>query len=309
MSIAAHSKHLHSSHIHRSGSDRWARILAYVIVGLFGLMCLYPLILTVTVSLTPEDVINKEGYRLIPTRWTLDTYTYIFAHSGARIAKSYFVTIIVTVVGTFGSMLVTCMISYAISLKELKYRNVIAFICNFTSIFSAGLIPWYVVCVNWYGLRNNILALILPMLFSVRYMFLMRSYFQDISVSLYDAAKIDGAGHMTIFFRIALPLSVTALLTVGLMYALGYWNDWWHALMFIDDRDLFPLQYYLYSIMSNVNAVSSGRIPSGAAANIRLPTETVKMAVTIITIGPIIFLYPFIQRYFVKGIMTGAIKE
>ena len=206
-------------------------------------------------------------------------------------------------------MLVTGMLSYAISLQEMKYRNVIAFICNFTSIFSAGLIPWYVVCANWYGMRNNILALILPAMFSVWNMFLMRTYFRAISPSLYDAAKIDGAGHMTIFFRIALPLSITALLTVGLMYALCYWNDWWHALMFIDNRDLFPLQYYLYSIMSNVNAVSSGRVPSGAAANIRLPAETVKMAVTIITIGPIIFLYPFIQRYFVRGIMTGAVKE
>ena len=309
MSIAVHSRHHRSSHIRRGRSDRWARFVAYVIVGLLGLICLYPLLLTVTVSLTPEDTISREGYRLIPSRWTLDTYIYIFAHSGNRILKSYIVTIIVTLVGTAGSMLVTCMISYAISLQEMRYRNVIAFICNFTSIFSAGLIPWYVVCVNWYGLRNNILALILPAMFSVWNMFLMRTYFRAISPSLYDAAKIDGAGHMTIFFRIALPLSITALLTVGLMYALCYWNDWWHALMFIDNRDLFPLQYYLYSIMSNVNAVSSGRIPSGAAANIRLPKETVKMAVTIITIGPIIFLYPFIQRYFVKGIMTGAIKE
>ena len=309
MSIAANTPRKHSNHIQQSRNDRWARILAYVIVGLFGLICLYPLLLTVTVSLTPEDVINRDGYRLIPRLWSLDTYTYIFAHSGARILKSYGVTILVTVAGTFGSMLVTSMIAYAISLRELKYRNVIAFICNFTSIFSAGLIPWYVVCVNWYGLRNKVLALILPMLFSVWYMFLMRTYFKAISPSLYDAAKIDGAGHLTIFFRIALPLSVTALLTVGLMYALNYWNDWWHALMFIDDRNLYPLQYYLYSIMSNVNAVSSGRVPAGAAANIRLPTETVKMAVTIITIGPIIFLYPFIQRYFVRGIMTGAVKE
>ena len=309
MSIAANTPRKHSNHIRQSRNDRWARILAYMIVGLFGLICLYPLLLTVTVSLTPEDVINRDGYRLIPRQWSLDTYTYIFAHSGARILKSYGITILVTVVGTFGSMLVTSMIAYAISLRELKYRNVIAFICNFTSIFSAGLIPWYVVCVNWYGLRNNVLALILPAMFSVWYMFLMRTYFKAISPSLYDAAKIDGAGHMTIFFRIALPLSVTALLTVGLMYALNYWNDWWHALMFIDDRNMYPLQYYLYSIMSNVNAVSSGRVPSGAAANIRLPAETVKMAVTIITIGPILFGYPFIQRFFVRGIMTGAVKE
>ena len=262
-----------------------------------------------TVSLTPEDLIASDGYRLFPRQMILDTHTYIFAHSGNRILTSYGVTILVTVVGTLGSMLVTCMIAYAISLREMKYRNVIAFICNFTSIFSAGLVPWYVVCVNWYGLRNNMLALILPPMFSVWNMFLMRTYFKVISPSLYDAAKIDGAGHWTVFFRIALPLSKTALLTVGLMYALSYWNDWWHALMFIDDRNLYPLQYFLYSITSNVNAVSSGRVPSGAAASIRLPAETVKMAVTIITIGPIIFLYPFIQRYFVRGIMTGAVKE
>lgn len=293
----------------QSKQDRWIVIVSYLCVGLFALICLYPLLLTVTVSFTPERLIAKDGYRLIPKQFTLDTYVYIFAHSGTRILRSYGVTLFVTVVGTLGSMLVTCMISYAISLNELKYRNTIAFICNFTSIFSAGLVPWYVVCVNWYGLRDNILALILPSMFSVWNMFLMRTYFKAIAPSLFDAAKIDGAGHWTIFFRIALPLSKTALLTVGLMYILTYWNNWWNALMFISDRDLYPLQYYLYSIVSNVNAISSGRIPAGAASSIRLPSETVKMAVTIITIGPIIFLYPFIQRYFVRGIMTGAVKE
>ncbi len=297
------------NHIRQSARDRWVTVVAYVFVGLFALMCLYPLLLTVSVSFTPESLIARDGYRLIPEHFSTDTYTYIFAHSGARILRSYLVTIFVTVAGTLGSMLVTCMVGYAISLKELRYRNVIAFICNFTIIFSAGLVPWYVVCVNWYHLQNNILALMLPSMFSVWNMFLMRTYFSAISPSLYDAAKIDGAGQMTIFFRIALPLSKTALLTVGLMYVLCYWNDWWNALMFINDRDLYPLQYYLYSIVSNVNAISSGRIPSGAAANIRLPSETVKMAVTIITIGPIIFLYPFVQRYFVRGIMTGAVKE
>ena len=309
MSMTKSASRKNVNHIRQSRNDLTVRIVAYTTVGLFALICLYPLVLTVTVSLTPEDVIASDGYRLIPRTFSLDTYRYIFAHSGDRILRSYGVTILVTVVGTFCSMLVTSMTAYAISLREMRYRNAIAFICNFTSIFSAGLIPWYVVCVNWYGLRNNIAALILPPLFSVWNMFLMRTYFRVISPSLYDAAKIDGAGHWTIFFRIALPLSKTALLTVGLMYALSYWNDWWHALMFIDDRNLYPLQYFLYSITSNVNAVSSGRVPSGAAASIRLPAETVKMAVTIITIGPIIFLYPFIQRYFVRGIMTGAVKE
>ena len=295
--------------IRQSAKDRWVGVVAHLFVGLFALMCLYPLLLTVSVSFTPEGLIARNGYRLNPEEFSLDTYRYIFAHSGKRILLSYGVTIFISVVGTLSAMLVTCMIGYAISLKELRYRNAIAFFCNFTIIFSAGLVPWYVVCVNWYHLQNNILALILPSMFSVWNMFLMRTYFSAISPSLYDAAKIDGAGQMTIFFRIAMPLSKTALLTVGLMYVLSYWNDWWNALMFITERDLYPLQYYLYSIVSNVNAISSGRIPAGAAANIRLPSETVKMAVTLITIGPIIFLYPFVQRYFVRGIMTGSVKE
>jgi putative aldouronate transport system permease protein len=240
---------------------------------------------------------------------TFNTYIYIFANSGMRILRSYGVTIFITVAGTVGAMLITSMIAFAISIKSLKYRNIIAFLCNFTIVFSAGLIPWYVVCVNYYGLKNNILALILPSIFSVWNMFLMRTYFSSISPSLYEAAKIDGATYLRIYWRIALPLSKTAVLTVGLMYALQYWNDWWNALIFINNKNLFPLQYYLYTILSNVNAISSGRVPSGAAAGITLPSETVKMAVTVITIGPIIFLYPMVQRYFVQGIMTGAIKE
>ncbi len=290
-------------------SDRLVTAFAYLFIGLFGIMCLYPLLLTLSVSLSSEKEIVKAGYSVIPQGFTFNTYIYIFVNSGKKILRSYGVTIFITVVGTLGAMLVTSMIAFALSVKSLKYRNFIAFLCNFTIVFSAGLIPWYVVCVNYYGLKNNILALIVPSIFSVWNMFLMRTYFSSISPSLYEAAKIDGASYFRIYWRIAIPLSKTALLTVGLMYALQYWNDWWYALIFINDKELFPLQYYLYTILSNVNAISSGRIPSGAAAGITLPAETVKMAVTIITIGPVIFLYPLVQKYFVQGIMTGAIKE
>ena len=293
----------------KSISDRIIMVIAYFFICFFGLLCLYPLVLTLSVSLSSEREIVRNGYSIIPQGFTFNTYLYIFANSGARILKSYGLTIFVTFVGTLGALILTSMIAFAISIKSLKYRNVIAFICNFTIVFSAGLIPWYVVCVNYYGLRNSALALILPSIFSVWNMFLMRTYFSSISPSLYEAAQIDGANYFTVYCRIAIPLSKTAILTIGLMYALQYWNDWWHALIFINKKDLFPLQYYLYTILSNINAISSGRIPSGAAAGISLPAETVKMAITVITIGPIIFLYPFVQKYFVRGIMTGAIKE
>ncbi|MEC0373158.1 carbohydrate ABC transporter permease [Paenibacillus chibensis] len=283
--------------------------IAYALIGLFALICLYPLILTLSVSFSSEQAIARKGYAILPMSPSFDTYKYIFVNSGMKILKSYGVTIFVTVVGTAGALLITSMIAFSLSIKKLKYRNVLAFISNFTIIFSAGLIPWYMVSVNYYGLKNSILALILPSIFSVWNMFLLRTYFGSISPSLYEAAEMDGANYFTIYVKVALPLSKTALLTVGLMYALQYWNDWWHALIFINDRDLFPLQYYLYNILSNVNAISSGRIPSGASGNITLPAETVKMAVTMITIGPIIFLFPYIQKYFVQGIMTGAVKE
>jgi len=289
--------------------DRLVKSFAYCFIGLFALVCLYPLVLTLSVSFSSEQDIVSNGYSIIPLTPSLDTYKYIFVNSGMKILKSYGVTIFVTVVGTISALLITSMIAFSISIKKLRYRNIIAFISNFTIIFSAGLIPWYMVSVNYYGLKNSILALIIPSVFSVWNMFLMRTYFSSISPSLYEAAEMDGANYFTIYIKIALPLSKTALLTVGLMYALNYWNDWWNALIFINDKDLFPLQYYLYNILSNVNAISSGRIPSGASGNITLPAETVKMAITVITIGPIIFLFPFIQKYFVHGIMAGAVKE
>ena len=295
--------------VKKNKNDIVLQIFAYLFIGFIGLVCFYPLLMTLSVSFSSEKVIALNGYSAVPQGFTFVTYIWIFGNSGKEIMRSYGVTISVTVIGTLFALLITSMLSFAVSITDLKYRNVISFICNFTIIFGAGLIPWYYVCVNFYHLKDNLLGLIVPSVFSVWNMFLLRTYFKAISQSLYEAARIDGANYFQIYTKIALPLSKTPLLTVGLMYALQYWNDWWNALMFISVKKLWPLQYFLYNILSNVNAISSGRVPAGAAAKIQLPSETVKMAVTILTIGPIIFAYPFIQKYFVSGVMTGAVKE
>lgn len=289
-------------------SDRVFKWVCVLFIVIFALLCLYPLLLVVGVSFSDETEVLRNGYAIWPRKFSLDTYNYIFTRSGEKILGSYQVTITITVVGTLLSLLITSMIAFALSIKQLRYRNVIAFLCNFTIIFSAGLVPWYMVCVNLLQLKNSLAGMIVPSLFSVWNMFLLRTYFSDIPVSLYESATLDGAGYFTIFWRIALPLSKTALLTVGMMYALSYWNDWWNALMFIERKELFPLQYLLYNVLSNVNAISGGKVPRGVTS-IKLPSETVKMALTVITIGPIILLYPFIQKYFVSGIMSGAVKE
>lgn len=295
--------------VRKSKSDVVLCIVAYAFIGFIGLACFYPLLMTLSTSLSSEKEIALKGYSAIPQGFTFDTYIYIFGNSGKQILRSYGTTILVTLIGTLSALLITSMLSFAISIGDLKYGNVIAFICDFTIIFGAGLIPWYYVCVNFYHLNNSIAGLIVPSLFSVWNMFLLRTYFKQIPPSLYEAARIDGANYFLIYLKLAMPLSKTPLLTVGLMYALQYWNDWWNALMFITEKKKWPLQYLLYNTLSNVNAISSGKVPTGAAANIMLPTNTVKMAVTIITIGPIIFAYPFIQKYFVSGAMTGAVKE
>ena len=310
--------------IHSSAGDKLVKIFAVTFIGLIAILCLYPLLIVLAGSFTDNFATTQRGFSIIPRLYTiedlknnlnprigisLDTYKYLFIDKESRtgILRSYVVTIGITVIGTLGAMLVTSMISFALSIKDLKYRNAISFFCNFTIIFSAGLIPWYIVCRNFYHLGDTYAALILPSMFSVWNMFLLRTYFNSVPVSLYESAKLDGANWYQIWWKIALPLNKTAMLTVGMMYTLAYWNEWWNALMFIDDRKKRPLQFILYNVMSKITAVSSGKIPAGA--NIKLPTETMKMAVTIITIGPIIFLYPFVQKYFVDGIMTGAVKE
>lgn len=295
--------------IHNSTSDILVKTFAIIFIGIIAIACLYPLLMVLSVSFSDNASVARHGYSIIPKVFSLDTYRYLFIDEESRsnIFRSYLVTIGITVIGTAGAMIVTSMISFALSIRDLKYRNAISFFCNFTIIFSAGLIPWFIVCNNYYHMRDTFIALILPSMFSVWNMFLLRTYFSSVPVSLYESAKLDGASWYQIWWKIALPLNKTAMLTVGMMYTLGYWNEWWNALMFIDDRKKRPLQFILYNVMSKINAVSSGKIPRGA--NITVPTETMKMAITIITIGPIIFLYPFVQKYFVDGIMTGAVKE
>ena len=294
--------------IRSSRGDRLFKGICVALVAFFAAACLYPLLLVLGVSFSDETDILRNGYNLLPRKFSTDTYYYIFRQSGSRITDSYVITLLTTAAGTLGALLVTGMISFALSIKRLRYRNVIAFLCNFTIIFSAGLIPWYIVCTRYLGFTNSLYGLIVPSMFSVWYMFMLRTFFADIPPSLYESATLDGAGYFSIFWRIAIPLSKTALLTIGMMYALNYWNNWWNALFFIDRKELFPLQYLLYNVLSSVNAIKGGQMPAGVG-NIKIPSETVKMSLTIVTIGPIILLYPFIQKYFVSGIMSGAVKE
>lgn len=283
--------------------------LMYLIVLAFAIFCTLPFLLVLSSSFTDESSILKYGYNLIPRHFDTSAYHVLFLDA-SRIISGYKISIIVTVFGTFCSLLITSLLAYPIALKRLKYRKVINVFTLITILISGGIVPWYIVCVRYLHLQDSLLAMIVPYLCQAFNVFLLRSYFQTIPEEISESAKMDGAGEYAIFFRIMVPLSTPALATVGLFISLSYWNDWWLGLMLLNKVELQPLQLLLRTIQSNVQFLASSE--QGAeiikATGGRLPSEGIKMAICILTIGPIVFVYPFIQRFFIKGLMVGAVK-
>jgi putative aldouronate transport system permease protein len=275
----------------------------YLIV--VGLMCLVPFLLVIVGSFTANPEIIKHGYSLWPKAFSFDAYTAIFLFP-EKIINAYEVSIFVTVVGTAVGVLLMSMAGYVLQRKELKYRNGISFFIYFTTLFNCGLIPWYLLIINL-GMKNTLSALIVPSLEGAFSILLIRNFMKSVPDSLMESAKIDGAGDFYIYYKIIVPLSKPVLATVGLFLALQYWNDWYSTSLFVPDSKLWPLQYLLYKTISAQFVALS----TAAAAYFRkgtTPTESVKLATAVVATGPIIMLYPFLQKFFVRGITIGAVK-
>ncbi|KRF03907.1 sugar ABC transporter permease [Paenibacillus sp. Soil766] len=286
-----------------------ANTLLVIMFTLLSIVCLYPLLLVISVSFTDEQAILTHGYNIFPKVFSLDSYRYLFQDAD-KIWRGYGVTITVTVVGTIGSLLLTSLLAFPISRQDMPYRNFLAFAVFFTMLFSGGLVPWYLT-YSTAGLKNTLWALIIPHLVAPFNVIIMRTFFANtIPVSLIESAKIDGAGEFRIFGRIVLPLSLPVMATIGLFQTLSYWNDWFPSSVFISNNNLVSLQYLMYKVIYNIQYLNSGMVDATVAgsAAASIPTETVRMAMAIIGVGPIIFVYPFLQKYFVKGLTVGAVK-
>ena len=288
-------------------NDRILEGVFYVVVILFAVICLYPMLLAVGVSFSDETSVIKDGFKVIPTKFSLDAYKLIFKSMGKNLFNAYKITILVTVIGTIFSVLISAGFAYVVSIKEFAPRASLNLFLYVPMIFSAGLLPWYIMSTKYYHLTDTFLALILPASMSAFNVFLLRNFFQSIPEEMAEAARIDGASYLKIFFVIYLPLAKVGLVTVGLFYAISYWNDYYLALMFVNTQKLYPLQYYLYNMLSNVEFMAS-QANQSLGYSINTPLETTKMAVICIVIGPIICLYPFAQKYFTKGVIVGAVK-
>ncbi|MWC30997.1 carbohydrate ABC transporter permease [Paenibacillus sp. MMS18-CY102] len=280
-----------------------------IIFFLYSALCIFPLLLIIMVSLSNEQDVIREGYKFIPMHIDLSAYKFVF-EDWQNIVRSYGVSLFVTVVGTVLSLITMALYAYPISRPDFPQRKFFTFFVFFTMLFNGGLVPWYLVYVRMLHLKDSIWALILPLLVSAFFVLIIRTFFQTtIPGAIIESAKIDGAGELYIFFRIVLPLSMPVLATVALFSTLNYWNDWFLSLVFITKEDNVSLQYLMYKTLTNIQFMlshSDAISTIGGAA--KFPSETVRMAMAVIGVGPIIFAYPFFQKYFVKGLTVGAVK-
>jgi len=282
---------------------------ATVILTVLSIITLLPILLIVIASFTDEQALLSNGYSFLPKALSLDAYYYMVKQS-STILRAYGITFTVTILGTAGSVLLTTMLAYPMSRKNFKYRNVLSFFVFFTMLFNGGIVASYMMWSNIFHIKNTILALVLPNYFVTAFnVFLVRNYYaNNVSDALIESAQIDGANELRIFWKIIIPLSVPSVATISLFTALCYWNDWVNGLYYITDSKFFDIQNLLIKIMNNVQFLKSGSSNLLGVGNIELPGTSVRMAMAVIGILPIVIIYPFIQKYFIKGVVVGAVK-
>lgn len=281
----------------------WGRLFVHLLLTVIGIGCVIPMILVISISLSDERQVAREGYSLWPVGFTTFAYEYILQQP-TQILQAYGVTIFITVIGTIGGLLLCSMLGYAISRKDYKLNKILSFYVFFTLLFSGGMVPFYILVTRYLGLKDNIFVLVLPYMVTAWYVLILRTSFAQLPVELLDAARIDGAGEWRIFFQIVLPLSKPVLATIGLFFILRYWNDWFLALLFINTAPLYPLQYLLYILMANINFLASNPQTTGMA----IPAQSARMAMAVLAFGPALFSFLFLQKYFVRGITIGGLK-
>ncbi|MBO4510925.1 MAG: carbohydrate ABC transporter permease [Lachnospiraceae bacterium] len=286
---------------------RW-RIAAHIVMIIMTALAVLPFILLIIASFTEENTALKYGYTYFPKALSLDAYAYIMQNASTFV-RAYGMTIIVTLLGTVVSIVLTALTAYVLSKKGLPGGRILTLIVVFTMLFNGGLVATYISYVTLFHIKNTIFALICPsLLMNAFSIMLVRNYFaHSIPEEIYESARIDGASEILIFFKLVLPLSVPILATIGLMSGIAYWNDWQNSLYYIDDKSLYTIQAILNSINESISALTSLGGTAGVSAA-DLPSTTIRMAVAVVGILPVLVIYPFFQKYFAAGLMAGSVK-
>lgn len=294
-------------------NNKTGQIILTVVMILLAAFCVIPFLLIVMSSFTEESTLMQNGYSFFPANFSLEAYIYILK-SGSKIIRGYGISILVTVVGTSVSMLITTLFAYPLSRRDLPFRKGISFFVFFTMLFNGGLIPSYMMWTQIFHIKNTLAALIIPaLLMNAFYIIMMRTYFQSsIPMELIESVQIDGGSEWRILRNIIVPLSKPILATLGFMVALGYWNDWTLGLYYITDTTLYGIQNILNRILSDIqflsSATSSGMGTDMSAVAASMPSTAIRMAIAVVGVLPMLIIYPFFQKYLVKGITIGAVK-
>ena len=288
------------------------QVFAHIVLIILSLLAVLPMILMLMSSFTDNDVLIAEGYKFIPSKFSTYAYEYIF-NTGNSVIRAYGVSVVLTTVGTCMSLAITTMLAYAISIKDLPGRKWITFAIVFSMLFNGGLVPTYMVYTNIFNLKNTFFALLFPgLMMNAFNIMLMKSYFvSSIPSEILDAAYIDGASQTMTFFKIVVPLSKPIMATVALFAGIGYWNDWMNGYIYITKRtELYSVQNLLNRMMQNIQFLSqsSSNVQNANAGLSAIPLASVRMAMATVGILPIIIMYPFVQKHFVKGITLGGVK-
>ena len=283
--------------------SRLETIILHIFFILFSIAMLYPVLLAVGVSFSDQNSIIEYGYRIIPVNWSLEGYKLAF--KSGEILNAYKITILSTVIGTVLSVIIQMLYAYPLSRKSFKGRKFFTFYAYFVSLFSGGMVPWYIVCTKLLHLGNSFWALVLPSIFGFFNVVILRTFINsNVPDEMIEAARIDGCSEMGSFWKMVMPLSKAGMATIGLFAMLNYWNNYYLPMMLINDKSLYNLQYYLQIIFLNIEELAK----YGNADAADIPREVTRFAMCVITMGPIVLVYPFFQKYFVKGMVVGSVK-
>lgn len=294
----------------KSKSDTRFQVLANAVLIIFAVFIILPFLLLFISSFTEENSLIRNGYSFIPEAWSLEAYKYIFRNS-EKIIRAYGITILVTLIGTFAHVTLAMLVAYPLSLEELPGRRAITFFLFFTLLFNGGLVPTYLLYTNFFHVKNTIWALIVPnFLLNAMNILLIRSYItSNVPKEMLEAAKVDGASELLVFLKIIIPLSKPILVTVGTFAGLNYWNDWTNGLYYITKTEHYGIQNLLNKMLTDIRELASSQYAAQAGAEIaKLPTVGVRMAIAVVAILPILIVFPFLEKYFEKGITLGAVK-
>lgn len=285
-----------------------SNVILNIVFILGALMCIVPVLLVVGISFSDERDILQYGYQLIPKRFTLYAYEFIFKWAN-MLVNSYVITVVVTIIGAAFSTFTIALYAYPISRKDFSLRKLFSFLAIFTMLFNGGVIPWYIVNVRFLHIENTLFALILPYLMNAFYVMIMCTFYRtSIPDAVLESARIDGSGEFRTFFTIVLPLAVPGIATIALFSTIQYWNDYFLPLYLISESRMYNLQYMMYKTLENIRVLQTINNPTARDIALKLPGESARMAMCILSIGPVVFAYPFFQKYFIKGLTIGAVK-